>query len=79
MAQTGKNVPSVNLEAKLTKLMMKRLQMDNEEKMVEIKRMCLGIMQSWSQKSSYHNAYEDGLIVGRSTLAEIILEIINDS
>jgi len=78
VAQTGKNVPSVNLEAKLTKLIIKRLQMDNEEKMAEIKRMCLGIMQSWSQKSSYNNAYEDGRIVGRSTLAEMILEIIND-
>jgi hypothetical protein len=53
--------------------------MSNEEKMEEIRRMCLGIMQSWSQKSSYNDPYEDGRIVGRSTLAETILDIINES
>ena len=56
-----------------------RQQMSNEEKMEEIKRMCLGIMQCWSQKSSYNDPYEDGRIVGRSTLAETILDIINES
>jgi hypothetical protein len=53
--------------------------MNNEEKIEEIKRMCLGIMQCWSQKSSYNDPYEDGRIVGRSTLAETILDIINES
>ena len=53
-------------------------QMSNEEKLEEIRRMCLGIMQNWSQKSSYNDPYEDGRIVGRSTLAETILEIINN-
>jgi len=53
--------------------------MTNEEKLEEIRRMCLGIMQSWSQKSSYNDPYEDGRIVGRSTLAETILDIINES
>lgn len=53
--------------------------MSNEEKMEEIRRMCLGIMQSWSKKSSYNDPYEDGRIVGRSTLAETILDIINES
>jgi hypothetical protein len=51
--------------------------MTKEEKLEEIRRMCLGIMQCWSQKSSYNDPYEDGRIVGRSTLAETILEIIN--
>jgi hypothetical protein len=53
--------------------------MTNEEKLEEIKRMCLGIMQNWSQKSSYNDPYEDGRIMGRSTLAETILDIINGS
>ena len=52
--------------------------MSNEEKMEEIKLMCLGIMQKWSQKSSHNDPYESGRIVGRSTLAETILEIINN-
>jgi hypothetical protein len=56
--------------------------MSNEEKMEEIRRMCLGIMQCWTQRITYqsnHNdAYEDGRIIGRSTLAETILEIINN-
>ena len=51
--------------------------MTKEEKLEEIRRMCLGIMQVWGQKSSYNDPYEDGRIVGRSTLAETILEIIN--
>jgi hypothetical protein len=51
--------------------------MTKEEKMEEIRRLCLGIMQVWSKKSSYNDPYEDGRIVGRSTLAETILEIIN--
>jgi len=51
--------------------------MTKEEKMEEIRRLCLGIMQAWSQKSNYNDPYEDGRIVGRSTLAETILEIIN--
>jgi hypothetical protein len=55
-----------------------RLKMTNEEKLEEIKLMCLGIMQKWIQKSSYNDPYEDGRIVGRSTLAETILEIINN-
>jgi hypothetical protein len=53
--------------------------MTKEEKLEEIRRMCLGIMQNWSQKSSYNDPYEDGKIVGRSTLAETILDIINES
>jgi hypothetical protein len=66
-------------DAILTKLFMleQRQQMSNEEKMEEIRRLCLGIMQVWSQKSTYNDPYEDGRIVGRSTLAETILEIIN--
>lgn len=52
--------------------------MTNDQKLKEIKFMCLGIMQHWSQKSSYNDPYEDGRIVGRSILAETILEIIND-
>jgi hypothetical protein len=60
-------------------MLEQRLQMSNEEKMEEIRRMCLGIMQSWSQKSSYNDPYEDGRIIGRSTLAETILDIINES
>jgi hypothetical protein len=60
-------------------MLEQRQQMSNEEKMEEIRRMCLGIMQSWSQKSSYNDPYEDGRIVGRSTLAETILDIINES
>lgn len=52
--------------------------MSNEEKLEEIRLMCLSIMKNWSQKSSYNNPYEDGRIVGRSTLAETILEIINN-
>jgi hypothetical protein len=52
--------------------------MTNEEKLEEIKRMCLGIMQKWSQKSTYNDPYEAERLVGRSTLAETILEIIND-
>jgi hypothetical protein len=52
--------------------------MSNEEKMEEIKLMCLGIMQKWGQKSSHNDPYESGRIVGRSTLAETILEIINN-
>ena len=55
-----------------------RRQMTKEEKMEEIRRLCLGIMQNWSKKSSYNDPYEDGRIVGRSTLAETILEIINN-
>ena len=51
--------------------------MTKEEKMEEIRILCLGIMKNWSQKSSYNDPYEDGRIVGRSTLAETILEIIN--
>lgn len=58
-------------------MLEQRQQMSNEEKMEEIRRLCLGIMQVWSQKSSYNDPYEDGRIVGRSTLAETILEIIN--
>ena len=58
-------------------MLEQRKQMSNEDKLEEIRRMCLGIMQSWSQKSSYNDPYEDGRIVGRSTLAETILEIIN--
>jgi hypothetical protein len=67
-------------DAILTKLFMleQRQQMTKEEKMEEIRRLCLGIMQVWSQKSSYNDPYEDGRIVGRSTLAETILEIINN-
>ena len=53
--------------------------MTKEEKLEEIRRMCIGIMQSWSQKSSYNDPYEDGRIVGRSTLAETILGIINEN
>jgi hypothetical protein len=66
-------------DAILTKPFMleQRQQMTKEEKMEEIRRLCLGIMQVWSQKSSYNDPYEDGRIVGRSTLAETILEIIN--
>jgi hypothetical protein len=60
-------------------MLKQRQKMSNEEKMEEIRRMCLGIMQSWSQKSSYNDPYEDGRIVGRSTLAETILDIINES
>lgn len=52
--------------------------MTNEQKLEEIKHICLGIMQKWSQKSSYNDPYEDGRIVGRSTLAETILEIMNN-
>jgi hypothetical protein len=52
--------------------------MSNEEKLEEIKRLCIGIMKNWSQKSSYNNPYEDGKIVGRSVLAESIMEIINN-
>ncbi len=51
--------------------------MSNEEKLEEIKRLCLAIMLKWSEKSTYNDPYEDGRIVGRSTLAETILEIIN--
>lgn len=51
--------------------------MDNEEKMEDIRRLCLAIMLKWSEKSTYNDPYEDGRIVGRSTLAETILEIIN--
>jgi len=51
--------------------------MTKEEKLEEIRRMCLGIMQCWSQKSSYNDPYEDGRIVGRAVLAESILEILN--
>jgi len=54
-------------------------QMTKKEKLEEIRRMCIGIMQSWSQKSSYNDPYEDGRIVGRSTLAETILGIINEN
>ena len=53
--------------------------MTDQQKLEEIKYMCLGIMQKWSQKSSYNDPYEDGRIVGRSTLAETILDIINGS
>ena len=53
--------------------------MTKEEKLEEIRRLCLGIMQIWSKKSGYNNPYEDGRIVGRSTLAETILDIINGS
>jgi hypothetical protein len=65
-------------DAILTKLFMfkQRQQMTKEEKLEEIRRLCLGIMQVWSQKSSYNDPYEDGRIVGRSTLAETILEIL---
>ena len=66
-------------DAILTKFFMfkQRQQMTKEEKLEEIRRLCLGIMQIWSKKSGYNNPYEDGRIVGRSTLAETILEIIN--
>jgi len=57
--------------------------MSNEEKLEEIKRLCSGIMETWGQKSSYNEPfydrpYEDGQVMGRSTLAETILEIINN-
>jgi hypothetical protein len=58
-------------------MLEQRQQMTKEEKMEEIRRLCLGIMQVWGQKSTYNDPYEDGRIVGRSTLAETILEIIN--
>ena len=59
-------------------ILKRRQQMSNEEKLEEIKRLCIGIMKNWSQKSSYNNPYEDGKIVGRSVLAESIMEIINN-
>jgi hypothetical protein len=58
-------------------MLEQRQQMSNEEKLEEIKRLCSGIMLKWSEKSTYNDPYEDGRIVGRSTLAETILEIIN--
>ena len=68
------------VDAILNSLFMckRRSKMTDQQKLEEIKYMCLGIMQKWSQKSSYNDPYEDGRIVGRSTLAETILEIINN-
>ena len=51
--------------------------MSNDNKIEDIRNLCITIMQQWSRKSSYNDPYEDGRIVGRSTLAETILEIIN--
>jgi len=64
-------------------ILKRRQQMSNEEKLEEIKRLCSGIMETWGQKSSYNEPfynrpYEDGQVIGRSTLAETILEIINN-
>lgn len=58
-------------------ILKRRQQMSNEEKLEDIRRLCLAIMLKWSEKSTYNDPYEDGRIVGRSTLAETILEIIN--
>jgi len=67
----------------ITNILKRRQQMSNEEKLEEIKRLCSGIMETWGQKSSYNEPfydrpYEDGQVMGRSTLAETILEIINN-
>ena len=59
-------------------ILKRKQQMSNEEKLEEIKRLCLAIMLKWSEKSTYNDPYEDGRILGRSTLAETILEIINN-
>ena len=67
----------------ITNILKRRQQMSNEEKLEEIKRLCSSIMETWGQKSSYNEPfydrpYEDGQVMGRSTLAETILEIINN-
>lgn len=53
--------------------------MNNDKKIEEIQKLCVVIMQQWSQKSVYNDPYEDAKMVGRSTLAETILEIISNN
>jgi hypothetical protein len=52
--------------------------MTNEEKLEQIKSLCDTIMLHWKTDAREDDSYEDGKIVGRSVLAQIILETINN-
>ena len=53
--------------------------MSNDQKITDIKDLCESIISKWgkAQKDEY-NPYGEGQIVGRSVLAQTILEIINN-
>ena len=52
--------------------------MTNDQKIDSIHYICQEIMTKWKTSSRDHDIYEDGKIVGRSVLAQTILEIINN-
>ena len=54
-----------------------RQKMSNEEKLEQIQKLCNSIIFQWTTGVIENDPYEGGKIVGRSVLAETILEITN--
>jgi hypothetical protein len=52
--------------------------MTNDQKIDSIKYICQEIMTKWKTSSRDNDIYEDGKTVGRSVLAQTILEIIDN-
>lgn len=52
--------------------------MTNIEKLEQIKNLCDNIMALWKNGSRENDPYEGGKVIGRSILAETILQIIVD-
>ena len=51
--------------------------MTDEEKLEQIKKLCNSIIFQWTPGIIENDPYEGGKIIGRSVLAETILEITN--
>ena len=62
-------------------ILKRRQQMSKDKKLNEIKNLCESIMSQWGTTSINNDPwvfYVEGKMVGRSVLAQTILEIINN-